>query len=98
MYSPGIIIIHSHVMCQMNGIIIVNTLNMFINLMVQDQLADNSIMKRIYIVGQIINYLVILIIVQKLINSGGRQILHLILLYQRAYRVMIHMVGMLLNF
>lgn len=98
MYSPGLIIIHSHVMCLMNGIIIVNTLNMFINLMVQDQLASTSIMKLIYIVGQIINYLVILIIVQLLINSGGRQILHLILLYQRVYRVMIHMVGMLLNF
>ena len=98
MYSPGLIIIHSHVMCLMNGIIIVNTLNMFINLMVQDQLADISIMKRIYIVGRIINYLVILIIVQILINSGGRQILHLILLYQRVYRAMIHMVGMLLNF
>ena len=63
MYSPGLIIIHSHVMCLMNGIIIVNTLNMFINLMVQDQLASTSIMKLIYIVGQIINYLVLLIIV-----------------------------------
>jgi hypothetical protein len=80
MYRDLVLGIHSHVMYLMNGITIVNMLNMFINLMVQDQKVGNSIMKHIYIVGQIINYSVLLIMIQLLIKSGGRQILHLILL------------------
>ena len=98
MYKVGLFGRHSLAMYQMNGITIVNTLNMFINLMVQDQQIDNSIMKRIYIVGRIINYLVLLIMMQLLINSGGKLIQRSIPLLQRTYQMMIHMDGIALNF
>jgi hypothetical protein len=98
MYRDLVLGIHSHVMYRMNGITIVNTLNMFINLMVQNQQIDNSIMKHIYIVGRIINYLVLLIMMQLLINSGGKLIQRSIPLLQRTYQMMIHMDGIVLNF